>query len=528
MSLAEKEILQEELEKEKQDQDTRPSEEGSAEVTDTEDGTDNKYILTPVLVKREGLLPNQANEKFALYDIEELAESIRVFSLLQPLHVKQRSDGKYDIISGHRRFLAVCLLQDKGLACYKDGIPCVYSNVAKSKLDEMILVYEANIHSRKYGMEYIHYIRDLYNLYLEKQNVDEQFRKESGNLANYLGLKLGFKENSRQSKKYINIFDRAEQWIWDALDDKDLYRKYDISNSQEDRANCRIAENGELKKGMTIDEAVIITNLNDQADREALHRLYEESGSITKETLDRYRKIKGKNLPETEFEDNSYQDTGIGIQATDDTGKPGKVQGSTASHRKAGNKVTDGEVDLSAYRDDDYTDMPGNMDAFVRQHAAYNGEEDYNGYIPEDDYDGYEPGGYSSNYGKEEYEGYEDDYSGEGKTPGGYEGFSGSDDMGFGSLGGFSEVQHDSMKDGGTDVLLWFSELSAKKEISPYDRVMVDSVLTEMADFYFPLYSREGYIKEEMIPVLRKIADIINPLLQNSEDMGFLEREQVF
>ena len=252
-----------------------------------------KYILTPTLVKREDLVPNQANDKFGIYDIEELAESIRVFSLLQPLHVKKRSDGKYDIISGHRRFLAICMLQDQKQNCYMDGIPCVYSNVPTSKLDEMILVYEANIHSRKYGGEYLGYIRDLYNLYLEKQNEDENFRIESGNLANYLGMKLGFK-NSRQSKKYINIFDRAEGWIYDAIEDKKRYRRYDASNSDADRENCRIAKNGELKKGMTIDDAVIITNLDNVDDQEKLHRLYDENGFITDEVLDRYRKKKGK------------------------------------------------------------------------------------------------------------------------------------------------------------------------------------------------------------------------------------------
>ena len=458
-----------------------------------------KYILTPTLVKREDLVPNQANDKFGIYDIEELAESIRVFSLLQPLHVKKRSDGKYDIISGHRRFLAICMLQDQKQNCYMDGIPCVYSNVPTSKLDEMILVYEANIHSRKYGGEYLGYIRDLYNLYLEKQNEDENFRIESGNLANYLGMKLGFK-NSRQSKKYINIFDRAEGWIYDAIEDKKRYRRYDASNSDADRENCRIAKNGELKKGMTIDDAVIITNLDNVDDQEKLHRLYDENGFITDEVLDRYRKKKGKTMPDTETE------AGTGMEKPETSGK-----GHAGSLPRTGK--TSAGVDLSAYRDDDYLDSPSGDMELVRQHASQT-EEDYNGNLPEDDYEGYGPEAYSDPYSEEGYD-FQDDGTGSG-----YEGFAVQEDQGFGSLGGLPE-SHQDMKESGTDVLLWISELSAKNEITPYDRVMVDSVLKAMSDFYFPLYEKEGYIKEDMIPVLQKIADIINPLLEKTESAGF-------
>ena len=50
--------------------------------------------------------PFQPRMTFDHEALEELAESIRTLGLIQPITVRRKSDGRYQIISGERRFRA--------------------------------------------------------------------------------------------------------------------------------------------------------------------------------------------------------------------------------------------------------------------------------------------------------------------------------------------------------------------------------------------------------------------------------------
>ena len=50
--------------------------------------------------------PYQPRMAFDSESLEELSESIRTFGLIQPISVRKQSDGRYQIISGERRFRA--------------------------------------------------------------------------------------------------------------------------------------------------------------------------------------------------------------------------------------------------------------------------------------------------------------------------------------------------------------------------------------------------------------------------------------
>ena len=50
--------------------------------------------------------PYQPRMSFDSESLEELSESIRTFGLIQPISVRKQSDGRYQIISGERRFRA--------------------------------------------------------------------------------------------------------------------------------------------------------------------------------------------------------------------------------------------------------------------------------------------------------------------------------------------------------------------------------------------------------------------------------------
>ena len=59
------------------------------------------------------LIPNREN-KYSLGEIEELANMIRLAGgIPEPLFARKRAPGEYELISGHRRRLAVIYLVEK-------------------------------------------------------------------------------------------------------------------------------------------------------------------------------------------------------------------------------------------------------------------------------------------------------------------------------------------------------------------------------------------------------------------------------
>ena len=57
------------------------------------------------------------NNSYAQNDIDELAESIKVIGLQQPLVVRRKTEGGYLLLAGHRRRNALALLDRKTVPC---------------------------------------------------------------------------------------------------------------------------------------------------------------------------------------------------------------------------------------------------------------------------------------------------------------------------------------------------------------------------------------------------------------------------
>lgn len=62
--------------------------------------------------------PYQPRMDFDSESLEELSESIRTFGLIQPISVRKQSDGRYQIISGERRFRACKLAGMETIPAY--------------------------------------------------------------------------------------------------------------------------------------------------------------------------------------------------------------------------------------------------------------------------------------------------------------------------------------------------------------------------------------------------------------------------
>lgn len=94
-------------------------------------------------IPRERLRQNEKNF-YATSSIAELADSIALNGIIEPIIVRPVRDGSgdYRIISGHRRFLAICELA-KAEPERWDRVPAIIREPASDVLEELLLI-EAN------------------------------------------------------------------------------------------------------------------------------------------------------------------------------------------------------------------------------------------------------------------------------------------------------------------------------------------------------------------------------------------------
>lgn len=99
----------------------------------------NLNTLEIVNIKCSQIKTNDENF-FEVANVDELAESIELIGLQQPLVVTKSSNG-YLLIAGHRRFAAVQSLN-------WDTVPCIISSQANSELETLALI-QTNTQTRE-------------------------------------------------------------------------------------------------------------------------------------------------------------------------------------------------------------------------------------------------------------------------------------------------------------------------------------------------------------------------------------------
>lgn len=103
------------------------------------------------------LIPNEKNF-YGIREIEQLAHSMALSGTVAPLLVVKRGDGKYNIISGERRFRAVSLRYERGELTSPD-VPCMvhepFSSDGKltAEMREDIAIVCANSYRQKTALE---------------------------------------------------------------------------------------------------------------------------------------------------------------------------------------------------------------------------------------------------------------------------------------------------------------------------------------------------------------------------------------
>ncbi len=89
------------------------------------------------------------NNGYSMDGLEELARSIELVGLQQPLRVRPLADNSVEVISGHRRRAAIGLLIDRGSPRFDAGVPCIVDASAASPALRELQLLLGNADNRK-------------------------------------------------------------------------------------------------------------------------------------------------------------------------------------------------------------------------------------------------------------------------------------------------------------------------------------------------------------------------------------------
>lgn len=125
--------------------------------------------------------PFQPRMSFDQETLEELAESIRTLGLIQPITVRRKNDGRYQIISGERRFRACQMV---GM----DMIPAYIRDTDDQGMLEMAIVeniQRENLDPIEVAMSYQRLIEECS---LTQEQMAVRVGKKRASVTNYLRL----------------------------------------------------------------------------------------------------------------------------------------------------------------------------------------------------------------------------------------------------------------------------------------------------------------------------------------------------
>lgn len=143
--------------------------------------TSGSSSISEVALSQIEANPNQPRREFDEKALEELAESIKNFGIIQPITLRQISDDRYQIIAGERRWRAT---QMAGL----QRIPAYIRTADDENMMQMALVeniQREELNPIEVALAYQHLI-ERYNL--KQEELSEKIGKNRATIANTLRL----------------------------------------------------------------------------------------------------------------------------------------------------------------------------------------------------------------------------------------------------------------------------------------------------------------------------------------------------
>lgn len=156
-----------------------------------DDNDDYKNITTQKKENNTGVLeidinkikpnPNQPRKNFDQDALNELAASIKVHGIVQPIVLNQQPDGQYLIIAGERRWRAANI-------CGLKTVPAVIKNYTDKQIKEISII--ENLQREDLNpIEAAKAIKELMDEYgLTQETVSDRIGKSRSNVANTLRL----------------------------------------------------------------------------------------------------------------------------------------------------------------------------------------------------------------------------------------------------------------------------------------------------------------------------------------------------
>ena len=150
-------------------------------ITMDEVKTEGSSSINEIELSRIYPNPDQPRREFDPDGLAELASSIRELGIIQPISLRQTSDGSYQIIAGERRFRAATMAGLK-------SVPAYIRTAEDETMMEMALIeniQREDLNSIEIALTFQKLI-EQYNLTQER--LSERIGKKRTTIANYLRL----------------------------------------------------------------------------------------------------------------------------------------------------------------------------------------------------------------------------------------------------------------------------------------------------------------------------------------------------
>lgn len=221
-----------------------------------------------IYVSPDLVVPNPKN-KYEVINIDELADNIAVYGLLQPLLVKGPfPDKTYMLLGGERRWTAIkkVMAENPKAAKRLEKIPVeVYGPSDLDEIDEEIIIRETNSQARNMEKYRKQDVWELYDLYKKKQERGDAMPE---NIIKRISEKMGI--GQRQVQKIVSI---------------DEYMIPEMKEKVEDGS-------------ISINKASKIAHLSKEK-QEELYKILEDTGTIDMSTIQEIE-AKKMSVPETD------------------------------------------------------------------------------------------------------------------------------------------------------------------------------------------------------------------------------------
>lgn len=182
----------------------------------------NKANCQIQLLPHENILPNpnQPRVRFDYNELEGLAVSVRTNGMLQPINVRKRADGKYELISGERRLRAARMV---GMS----KLPCVVMDVSDEQSALFAIIENVQRQNLDFFEEAVAIERLMTEYGLSQEEISKKLGKAQSTLSNKLRL-LRLPEDLRDKISYAGLTERHARALLSLPDNSTRGRVLDI------------------------------------------------------------------------------------------------------------------------------------------------------------------------------------------------------------------------------------------------------------------------------------------------------------